>query len=71
MSVTDPSGHSPSDSSGGGGNVTQADVNAVKARADQAAQVAAQAQAQAANAATVAAHAASTAAAAHRGGAGA
>jgi RHS repeat-associated protein len=65
MSVTDPSGHSPSEGSGGG-NVTQADVNAAKARADQTAQIAAQAQAAAANAAAVAAHAASTAAAAHR-----
>jgi RHS repeat-associated protein len=65
MSVADPSGHSPSGGSSGG-NVTMADVNAAKARADQTAQVAAQAQATAANAAAVAAHAASTAAAAHR-----
>jgi RHS repeat-associated protein len=66
MSVADPSGHSPSVGSGGGGGVTEADVNAAKARADQTAQIAAQAQAQAANAAAVASKAASTAAAAHR-----
>ena len=67
MSVADPTGHSPSSTPGSGsGGVTQADVNAAKARAEQTAQIAAQAQATAANAAAVAAHAASTAAAAHR-----
>jgi hypothetical protein len=44
MSETDPSGHSPS-SGGSGADVTEAQVNAARARASQTAQVAAQANA--------------------------
>lgn len=45
MSETDPSGHSPSSGGSGRGDVTEAQVNAARARASQAAQVAAQASA--------------------------
>jgi RHS repeat-associated protein len=43
MSETDPSGHSPSSGGSGGGDVTEAQVNAARARASQAEQIAAQA----------------------------
>jgi RHS repeat-associated protein len=65
MSVTDPTGHSPSDGSSGG-NVTKADVDAAAARAAHDAQIASQAESAASNAEAVASRAASTAAAAHR-----
>jgi RHS repeat-associated protein len=65
MSVTDPTGHSPSDGSSGG-DVTKADVDAAAARASQDAQIASQAESAAENAEATATRAASTAAAAHR-----
>ena len=66
MSLTDPTGHSPSSDGPGNGTITKAQVNAAAAKARDAKQAAARAEIAAANARDTAAKARSTASAAVR-----